>query len=311
MIIDDRLEEIDKEMLDNLTEGQKIFLQAYNLRKNGCPVLFKNSENIEIVPKKDLSGIDVYIKEGTKNESLFIPVIITKGGIDDKVYNDFHIGKNAVVTILAGCGVHNCEDKKSIHSGIHRFFLEEGSQVKYIEKHYGSGSDEGIRELNPITEVFFGKDSSMEMETTQIKGVNSTIRETNATLADRSKFLVKENIFTHNDQCAKTIFNVIMDGIDSSCHLISRAVAINNSVQDFISRLEGNNKSYAHSECDAIVLDNAKATATPVVIANSVDATLIHEATIGKIAGEQLTKLMTLGINEEEAEKIIINGFLK
>ena len=266
---------------------------------------------MDIVSKKDKDGIDIIIKANTKNESVHIPVILTKSGMKDIVYNDFYVGKNADVVIVAGCGIHNSYCETAEHDGIHRFFIEEGAKVKYIEKHYGEGKGDGKRILNPVTEVYLKAGSSMEMESTQIKGVDSTIRETKGILEENTNFVVTEKIMTHGEQFAKTIFDVELNGDNSSAHVTSRSVATDNSKQYFVSKIYGNAKSFSHSECDAIIKDNAIVTATPEVTANNVDANLIHEAAIGKIAGEQITKLMTLGFSEEEAEQEIINGFLK
>ena len=293
----------------NIEDGN--FKGAYNIRKNGQGIERNITENVDIVTKKDVSGIDVTVKENTKFEIIHIPVIITESGLKDVVYNDFYIGKNANVIIVAGCGIHNDHHKDSQHDGIHRFYLEEGARVRYIEKHYGEGNGEGKRILNPVTEVYLKAGSSMEMESTQIKGVDSTIRETKGVLEADANLIVTEKIMTHGEQFAKTIFDVELNGDNSSAHVISRSVATDNSKQYFISKIYGNAKSFSHSECDAIIKDNAIVTATPEVTANNVDANLIHEAAIGKIAGEQITKLMTLGFSEEEAEQEIINGFLK
>ena len=263
------------------------------------------------MPKKDLPGIDIYVKENTKFEFIHIPVIITQSGLNDLVYNDFYIGKNANVIIIAGCGIHNDHHANSQHDGIHRFYLEEGAKVKYIEKHYGEGNGDGKRILNPVTEVYLKNGSSMEMDSVQIKGVDSTIRETKGVLAENTNFVVTEKIMTHGNQTAKTTFDVELNGENSSTHVTSRSVAADNSKQEFVSKIYGNEKCFAHSECDAIIKDNAIVTATPEITANNVEANLIHEAAIGKIAGEQLTKLMTLGLSEKEAEEEIINGFLR
>ena len=309
--MENKIQEIDKNLLNNITDYDEIRKGAYNIRKNGEGIERKVTENTNIVTKKDKPGIDIYVKENTKFEFIHIPVIITESGLTDLVYNDFHIGKNANVVIIAGCGIHNDHHKKSQHDGIHRFYLEEGAKVKYIEKHYGEGTGDGKRVLNPITEVYLKKGSSMEMDSSQIKGVDSTIRETKGVLEENTNFVVTEKIMTHGEQFAKTIFDVELNGENSSAHVTSRSVATDNSKQYFISKIYGNAKSFSHSECDAIIKDNAIVTATPEVTANNVDANLIHEAAIGKIAGEQITKLMTLGFSEEEAEQEIINGFLK
>lgn len=301
---------IDKELLEKVADTSE-FKGAYNIRKNGKGIERKVTENINIVTKEDVSGIDIIVKENTKFEFVHIPVIITESGIDDVVYNDFYIGKNANVIIVAGCGIHNDAHKDSQHDGIHRFFLEEGAKVKYIEKHYGEGSGTGKRILNPVTEVYLKKGATLEMESTQIKGVDSTIRTTKGELEEDATFIVTEKIMTHGKQIAKTIFDVKLNGEKSTTKVTSRSVATENSVQEFISKVSGNTECFGHVECDAIIKDKARVIATPEIIANSVDANLIHEAAIGKIAGEQLTKLMTLGLNEKEAEEAIINGFLK
>ena len=291
--------------------GSDTFEGAYNIRKDGQGVERKVTENINIVTKKDKSGIDIYVKENTKNEFVHIPVIITQSGLTDVVYNDFYIGKNAKVFIIAGCGIHNDHHKDSTHNGIHRFFLEEGAYVKYVEKHYGEGDGDGKRILSPVTEVYLKDGSVLEMDSVQIKGVDSTDRVTKGELGANTNLIVTEKIMTHGNQYAKTTFDVTLNGENSSTHVTSRSVAVDNSKQKFISKVYGNSKCFAHVECDAIIKDNASVSATPEVNANNVDANLIHEAAIGKIAGEQLIKLMTLGLTEKEAEEEIIKGFLK
>ena len=308
---DELLNNIDEGVLGKITKLDKIKEGAYNIRKNGQGIERKVTKNVNITTKKDKPGINIYVKENTKFELVHIPVIITESGLTDVVYNDFFIGKNANVYIVAGCGIHNEHHKNSRHDGIHRFFLEEGAKVKYIEKHYGEGEGTGKRILNPITEVYLKKGSSLEMESSQIKGVDSTIRETKGVLDKGANFVVTEKIMTHGNQFAKTIFDVELNGDNSSTHVTSRSVAADDSKQYFISKIYGNAKCFSHSECDAIIKDNAVVTATPEVTANNVNANLIHEAAIGKIAGEQITKLMTLGLSEEEAEQEIINGFLR
>ncbi len=308
---DNKINDIDKSLLDEISNLENIPKGAYNIRKNGKGIERKVTENVNIVTKTDKPGIDIFVKENTKFEFIHIPVIITESGLTDVVYNDFYIGKNATAYIVAGCGIHNDNHQKTQHDGIHRFFLEEGAKVTYVEKHYGEGSGDGKRILNPVTEVYLKPGSSMEMQSSQIKGVDSTIRETKGELSENTNFVVSEKIMTHGNQFAKTIFNVTLNGENSSTHVTSRSVATENSEQFFVSKIYGNTKCFAHSECDAIIKDNAKVTATPEIIANNVEANLIHEAAIGKIAGEQLTKLMTLGLSEKEAEDQIINGFLK
>ena len=305
------MDNIDLELLKEIADLNETPKGAYNIRKNGKGIERKVTENINIVTKTDKSGIDVYVKENTKFEFVHIPVIITESGLNDVVYNDFYIGKNADVVIIAGCGIHNDHHKDSQHDGIHRFFLSEGAKVKYIEKHYGEGKGTGKRILNPVTEVTLKDGSYMEMETVQIKGVDSTIRTTKGVLENNTNLVISEKIMTHGKQTAITAFEVELNGENASTHVTSRSVAVDKSVQEFKSKVTGNTKCFGHVECDAIIKDNAKVIAIPEIIANNVEANLIHEAAIGKIAGEQLTKLMTLGLNEKEAEEQIIKGFLK
>lgn len=310
--MESNINKVDENLLNEISNYHKIKNEgAYNIRKNGQGIERKITENVNIVTKEDKSGIDIYVKENAKFEIIHIPVIITESGLSDVVYNDFYIGKNAKALIIAGCGIHNDHHRDSQHNGIHRFFLEEGANVEYIEKHYGEGSGTGKKILNPITEVYLKSGSNLKMESYQIKGVDSTIRETRGELEDNTTFLVTEKIMTAGEQCAKTIFDVKLYGDNSSTDVISRSVATEKSTQEFISKIYGNANCFAHSECDAIIKDEAKVIATPEIIANNVNANLIHEAAIGKIAGEQLIKLMTLGLTEKEAEDKIINGFLK
>lgn len=305
------MDSIERNLLKEIANIERTPIGAYNIRENGKGIERNVTENINIVTKTDKPGIDIIVKENTKNESVHIPVIITQGGLTDVVYNDFYIGKNADVVIVAGCGIHNSTCSDSRHDGIHRFFLEENAKVKYIEKHYGEGEGTGKRVLNPQTVVDLKKGAVFEMESVQIKGVDSTIRETLGYVAEDANFIVTERIMTHGEQFAKTIFEVKLNGENASTHVTSRSVADNNSKQEFLSRIEGNSKCFGHVECDAIIMENAKIIASPQIEANNLEANLIHEAAIGKIAGEQITKLMTLGLTEKEAEEQIISGFLK
>ena len=284
---------------------------AYNFRVNGKSVGRKSTENINIEPKTDVSGLDIHIKPGTKNETVHIPVAISVTGLSEAVYNDFHVGKGADVTIIAGCGIYNCGPTDSTHNGIHRFFIEKGAKVRYIERHYGFGSGRGGKILNPVTELYMEDDTEALLEMEQIKGVDSTIRETKAKLGDRAKLVVKERLMTHGRQKAESSDNVILDGVDSTADVVSRAIAQDVSRQNLKLTIVGNNKCWGHSECNAILMDDAKVIATPSLEAANINAELIHEAAIGKIAGDQLTKLMTLGLTKKEAESKIINGFLK
>lgn len=305
-----KLDQVDKKLLDVVLDKDIDKSEVYNIRKNGVSVERKTNENIDIVPKKDGKGIDVIVKENTAFGVVDIPVILTESGLNDIVYNDFYIGKNANVTIVAGCGIHNCGNEVTQHDGIHRFFLEEGAKVKYLEKHYGSGNGKGSKILNPVTEVYMKKDSMMQMDTSQIKGVDDTIRTTKAELEEGANLVITEKIMTDKKQKAVTDFYVSLNGKNSKTHVTSRSIASDNSYQEFRSNVIGNVECYGHVECDAILMDKGRVLAIPQIDAKCVDAKLIHEATIGKIAGEQLIKLMSLGLNEKEAEKAIINGFL-
>ncbi len=305
------MDELQKSMLEKIADIHQVPEGAYNIRSNGGLAGRNTTANIDIVTKEDKPGIDIIIKPNTKNESLHIPVILSESGLKDMVYNDFYIGDNADVTIVAGCGIHNCGVDTSEHDGIHTFFVGKNAKVKYIEKHYGEGDGTGENILNPTTIIHIDEGGYMEMETTQIKGVDSTIRDTKADLKDGASLIIKEKIMTHGNQTAETNFVVDLDGADSSANVISRSVAKGCSKQIFNSSIRGNNKCYGHTECDAILMDDGHVNAIPSLEANDLDASLIHEAAIGKIAGEQLIKLMTLGLTEQEAEEQIVNGFMK
>lgn len=305
------MDQIQMEMLKQVADIHEVPQGAYNFRINGKGEARNTTEHIEIVTKTDKQGIDIIIKPGTKNESVHIPVVLSQSGITDLVYNDFYIGEDADVTIVAGCGIHNGGDAKSQHDGIHTFYVGKNARVKYIEKHYGSGDGKGERVLNPQTIIELSEGSSLEMDTVQIKGVDSTVRTTRATLGDGATLVIKEKIMTHGTQYAKTDFHVDLNGEGSGVNLISRSVAKDQSRQIFYSKINGNNKCMGHSECDAILMDEGSVSAIPEITANHLDASLIHEAAIGKIAGEQIVKLMTLGLTETEAEAQIVNGFLK
>ena len=305
------MDAIQKNLLEQIAGLHEVPAGAYNIRANGTSVGRNTTAHIDIVTKEDKQGIDIIIKSGTKRESVHIPVVLSQSGLTEMVYNDFYVGDDCDITIVAGCGIHNGGDLASKHDGIHSFFIGKNSHVKYVEKHYGSGDGKGERIMNPETVIHVGENSFMEMETVQIKGVDSTKRVTTADLADGAKLIVTEKLMTHGSQYAETDFTVDLNGVGSSANIISRAVAKDDSRQLFLAKINGNNKCAGHSECDAIIMDNAKISAIPEITANDLDAELIHEAAIGKIAGEQIIKLMTLGLTEAEAEAQIINGFLK
>ena len=305
------IDQIQKRILEEVADLHTVPEGAYNIRANGASAGRNTTANIDIVSKTDVSGIDIRIKPGTKHESVHIPVVLSESGIKETVYNDFYIGEDSDIVIVAGCGIHNCGNQDSEHDGIHRFYVGKNAKVKYVEKHYGEGDGNGKRILNPGTEVYMEEGSSMEMEMVQIKGVDSTIRTTVAELAAGARLVVRERLLTHGSQQAVSDYVVRLNGADASADVVSRSVAKDDSYQKFDSQIVGNAKCSGHTECDAIIMGNAKIVAVPQLEANNIDAAPIHEAAIGKIAGEQIIKLMTLGLTEEEAEAQIVNGFLK
>ena len=305
------MDAIQKGLLLQIADLHGVPAGAYNFRVNGEGAGRNTTEHIDIVTKTDKPGIDIIIKPGTKHESVHIPVILSQTGLKETVYNDFYIGEDCDVTIVAGCGIHNAGDEASQHDGVHTFFVGKNAKVKYVEKHYGEGDGKGERLLNPQTIVHIEEGGRMEMDTVQIKGVDSTVRVTKADLQAGANLIIREKIMTHGSQYAKTDFTVDLNGEGCGADVVSRSVAKGESRQEFFSMINGNNACTGHTECDAILMDNGRVVATPSLAANSLDASLIHEAAIGKIAGEQIIKLMTLGLTEEEAEQQIISGFLK
>lgn len=306
-----KLDEIQKRLLMEIADLHEVPEGAYNIRSNGQSAGRISTENIEIIPREDGQGLTIRIKPGTKNESVHIPVVMTKSGLKELVYNDFYIGENADIVIVAGCGIDNCGTQDSEHDGIHRFYVGKGVKIRYVEKHYGSGDGKGKRILNPGTEVYMEEDSSMEMEMVQIKGVDDTNRTTTAELAKGARLVVRERLMTHGTQNAVSTYVVSLNGEGASADVVSRSVARDESYQKFDAKLVGNAACSGHTECDSIIMDKGKILAVPALEANDLDAALVHEAAIGKIAGEQIIKLMTLGLSEAEAEEQIINGFLK
>jgi Fe-S cluster assembly scaffold protein SufB len=306
-----KLDEIQKRLLMEVADLHAVPEGAYNIRSNSQSAGRRSTANIEIVSKTDVSGLEVHIAPGTKNESVHIPVVMTQSGLKELVYNDFFIGEDADVVIVAGCGIDNCGNQDSEHDGIHRFYVGKNARVRYVEKHYGSGSGTGKRILNPGTEVYQEEGSSVEMEMVQIKGVDDTERTTTAKLAANARLVVRERLMTHGSQRAISTYAVELNGEGSSADIVSRSVARDDSFQKFDAKIAGNAPCSGHTECDSIIMDNGRILAVPGLEANNVDAALVHEAAIGKIAGEQIVKLMTLGLTEAEAEEQIINGFLK
>lgn len=306
------MDEIQKDLLLKIADLHKIPEGAFNLRENGKSSERKSTENIEIRPKADgKDGIEIHVKPNTKDESVHIPVLLSKAGFQETVFNDFYIGENADVVIVAGCGIHNCGGTViSKHNGLHTFYVGKNARVKYVERHYGEGDGNGENVMNPETVIHLDEGAYIEMETTQIKGIDSTFRKTTADIKANANLVIKEKIYTHGNQTADTDFTVDLNGDGATADVVSRSVAADNSKQNFLSTINGNATCHGHTECDAIIMDHASVKATPSLSANDVNAELIHEAAIGKIAGEQLVKLMTLGLTEKEAEEQIIKGFL-
>ena len=310
-MIDLNIDSIGQKILAEVADLHEIPSGAYNFRVNSQLAGRHTTDNIDIMTKDGLPGIDIFIKPGTKNESVHIPVVVSASGIKETVYNDFFIGDNCDVVIVAGCGIDNCGEHDAQHDGVHRFYVGKNSHIKYVEKHYGSGDGSGKRILNPVTEVYMEENSFMEMEMEQIKGVDSTERSTIAELKEGAKLAVKERLMTHGVQSAKSEYMVTLNGGGSTADVVSRSVARDSSSQTFNARITGNAPCSGHTECDSIIMDNGKILAIPSLEANDVDAMLFHEAAIGKIAGDQLIKLMSLGLTEAEAEEQIISGFLR
>lgn len=306
------LNDIQKHILEMVADLKGTGEGAINIRSDGQKAFRRNTENIVIESKTDKDGIDIRIAPNTKNERVHIPVVVTESGRKDLVYNDFYIGDNADVTIVAGCGIHNCGDCDSEHNGLHTFHVGKFAKVKYVEKHYGDGEGTGKRILNPQTVLYLDEGASVTLETTQIRGVDDTKRYTKVVCEGAgSEIIVRENLLTHNDQRADSEMDIFLNGEDSKAQVISRSVAQDSSTQIFYPRVEGNIKCFGHVQCDAIIMGNAKVRAIPEITCNHVDASLIHEAAIGRIAGEQILKLMTLGMTPEEAEAKILEGFLR
>ncbi len=306
-----QLDEIQRRLLKEVADLHQVPEGAYNIRSNSQSVGRQSTANIEIIPREEGNGLTINIKPGTKHESVHIPVVMTESGLKETVYNDFYIGEGADVVIVAGCGIDNCGNQDSQHDGIHRFYVGKNAHIRYVEKHYGSGDGRGKRILNPVTEVYQEAGSSVEMEMVQIKGVDDTTRTTVAELDAGAKLVVRERLMTHGEQKAISVYDVRLNGEGASADVVSRSVARDHSYQKFDAKLLGNAPCNGHTECDSIIMDEGRILAVPGLEANHVDAALVHEAAIGKIAGEQLIKLMTLGLTAQEAEEQIVNGFLK
>ena len=302
---------VDINLLREIADLEGTPKGAYNIRKNGKLDSRSSTANIEIVTKEDKPGIDIHIKDGTVRQSVHIPVIITEAGLEEVVYNDFFIGKDCDVVIVAGCGIHNDGSDKSQHDGVHTFYVGENSKVQYVEKHYGEGEGTGERIMNPATVVYLDKGASIQLDTTQIRGVDSTRRYTKVVVKDDGEAVVNEKLLTHDRQKATSEMDIILAGPGARGRVISRSVAQDTSEQTFYPRMIGDAAGFGHVQCDSILMGQAKIQSIPAITANHPDAQLIHEAAIGRIAGDQILKLMTLGLTEEEAEEEILNGFLR
>lgn len=305
------MNKITEMLLGIVSDWKGGFTGAFNIREDGACAGRQSSQNIKIDSKKDAPGLVIHVLPGTKGETVYIPACVTHGDVDDLVYNDFYIGEGADVVVTAGCGVHTDSEEEARHNGIHRFFLDRGARVVYREKHVGTGSGTGAKRIDPVTDITLAEDATLEMDTIQLGGVDSTVRTTRAKLAARARLLIRERLLTDGDEQAKTEFEVDIDGEDAGVDLISRSVAKGRSHQEYHSVIRGNNRCTGHSECDAILVGSGTVNAAPELWAGHTDAALIHEAAIGKIAGEQILKLRTLGLTEQEAEEKIIAGFLK
>lgn len=305
------MNDITKKLISIVTGTDEPFKGAYSIRENGVGIECVSSPNIRLEKMEGGKGLSIYVKPGTKDEKVYIPACITKGNVTDVVYNDFYIGEDCDVTVVAGCGVHSESDEKSLHNGIHRFFIGENARVVYEEQHVGTGNEESVKEISPVTEAYLKRNSYLEMNATQLKGVTHSVRKTTAELDEGAKLMVKERLLTVGEEYVESYYKASLNGEGSSVNLISRSVAEGNSVQKYFSELLGNAPCSGHSECDAIIMGNAQISATPSLYANNNDAALVHEAAIGKIAGEQIDKLKTLGLTAAEAEAVIIEGFLK
>ncbi len=304
------LNQVTQDLLSLISDWDGKYKGAYNIRVDSTCAGRQSSDNIAILSKEDKPGLEIRVRPGTKGEKVSIPACVTHGNVDDLVYNDFYIGEDADVTIIAGCGVHTTTGEPARHNGIHRFFLAPGARVKYIEKHVGTGKGTGLRTIDPVTEAFLEKGAYMEMDTSQIGGVDRTTRDTRCTLGEDARLVIRERLLTEKDQTARTLFTVTMQGDNSAADVVSRSVARDTSRQEYESTIIGEAKCTGHTECDAIISDKAQVDASPRLFARNEDAALIHEAAIGKIAGEQILKLRTLGLTREEAEARIVEGFL-
>lgn len=306
----EKMSSTDAQLLETIADLHGIPEGSFNIRKNG-QLLARNSDtDIEIVSKKDKDGIDIIVRPGVKNKSVHIPVLLTVGNFHDTVYNDFYIGEGAEVTIIAGCGIHNSTCNAAEHDGVHTFYVSKNAKVRYVERHYASGDGTGKKVFDPVTKIYLKEGAQFILESTQLGGVTYSDRKTYAAVGKRAQLIVKEKILTDNEEKAITDFKVRLTGAGSRADIVSHSVARGKSYQCFRSDLIGKNECFGHVECDGILLEGARIVSVPKIDAVSPEASLVHEAAVGKIAGEQLLKLMSLGLTEQEAEDAIIRGYL-
>ncbi|NMC27074.1 MAG: SufD family Fe-S cluster assembly protein [Syntrophomonadaceae bacterium] len=305
------LNKLEMDLLKSITDLETVPSGALNIRLNGKAVMRQSSPNISVGPNDEGTGLKVEIKPGAVNETVHVPVVLTQPGLLDKVYNTFIVGEGADATIIAGCGIHNDSHAISRHDGIHEIIVKRGAKLKYTEKHYGEGSEQGKRILNPSTVITIESGAIAELEMVQIRGVNDTMRSTVAHIHEKGSLKIIERLLTQEEQRAESDIMIYLDGNGSNAQVISRAVAQGHSYQLFRAALIGKAPSVGHVECDAILMDSARIRSIPELQAEDADAVLTHEAAIGKIAGEQLIKLMSLGLTEQEAVNTILEGFLR
>ena len=283
---------------------------AMNIREDAQTCQRRNSENVIITGLKDNTGLKIHVLSSAKGEEVFIPAIVTKSNITDEVRNDFYIDSGAEVIIQAGCALHTDGNGESTHNGNHHFYIGEGAKVTYNEKHFGEGTN-AKKTISPSNVIVLEKNAYLKMDTIQTDGVSYTNRTTKATVKAGARLEINERIQTQNDQ--QSISNIDIDAIGdgASIDIVSRSVAKDDSVQTLKTNITANSVCTGHSECDTILVGNGKATSIPALVANNPKASLVHEAAIGRISQQQIEKLQTLGLDEEEAEHYIIKGFLR
>ncbi len=300
---------LDKKLLKEVADLHEMPPGAFNIRKDGQGLEKRSLPGIEIIPKKDKPGIDIVVAAG-KTGTVHIPVILTSTDLKDLVYNTIEIGEGADVTLVAGCGIHNPGSGTSQHDGVHEINVRKNARLRYVEKHFGEGQGAGKRVLNPKTVLLVAEKASAELELVQIRGVDNTTRVTEATVEAGGQLVMFERLLTDDEQYAESNMVVKLVGEASSARIVSRSVAQGASRQIFKPQLIATALARGHVECDSIIMDRAVVRSIPEIWAEHAGAELVHEAAIGKIAGEQLLKLMALGLTPEEAEEKIISGFL-